>query len=138
LLYLYSKYFVLFSVTREDISTDQRLYPLSTPLYSVQKGMSYLGVSIWSRGLLRQVQDGPTEVQTVQVLILSSWWKSIWFMVFNATFNNISVISWWSVLLVEETRVPGENHLPAASHWQTLSHNVVSVDESSPFNLTVC
>jgi len=28
-------------------------------------------------------------------------------MVFNATFNNISVISWQSVLLVEETRVPG-------------------------------
>ena len=32
------------------------------------------------------------------------------FMVFNATFNKISVISWESVLLVEETRVPGENH----------------------------
>jgi hypothetical protein len=47
-------------------------------------------------------------------------------MVFNATFNNILVISWPSVLLVEETGVPGENHLPAASHWQTLSHNVVS------------
>jgi hypothetical protein len=47
-------------------------------------------------------------------------------MVFNATFNNISVISWWSILQVEETRVPGENHRPAASHWQTLSHNVVS------------
>jgi hypothetical protein len=31
-------------------------------------------------------------------------------MVFNATFNNISVISWWSVLLVEETGVSGENH----------------------------
>jgi hypothetical protein len=31
-------------------------------------------------------------------------------MVFNATFNNISVISWWSILLVEETEVPGENH----------------------------
>jgi hypothetical protein len=41
-------------------------------------------------------------------------------MVFNVTFNNISVISWRSVLLVEET---GENHLPVASHWQTLSHN---------------
>ena len=27
-------------------------------------------------------------------------------MVFNTTFNNISVISWRSVLLVEETRVP--------------------------------
>jgi len=35
-----------------------------------------------------------------------------WFMVFNATFNNISVISWWSVLFVEETGVPGENHRP--------------------------
>ena len=46
-------------------------------------------------------------------------------MVFNATFNNISVISWWSVLLVEETGVPVENHRPVASHCQTLSHNVV-------------
>jgi len=44
----------------------------------------------------------------------------------NATFNNISIISWGSVLLVEETGVPGENHWPVASHWQTLSHNVVS------------
>jgi len=32
------------------------------------------------------------------------------FKVFNATVNNISVISWRSVLLVEETGVPGENH----------------------------
>jgi hypothetical protein len=47
-------------------------------------------------------------------------------MVFNATFNNISVICWWSVLLVKETGVPRENHQPVASHWQTLSHNVVS------------
>jgi hypothetical protein len=30
--------------------------------------------------------------------------------VLGATFNNISVISWRSVLLVEETGVPGENH----------------------------
>jgi hypothetical protein len=37
-------------------------------------------------------------------------------MVFNATFYNISVISWQSDLLVEETRVPGENHRSAASH----------------------
>jgi hypothetical protein len=37
-------------------------------------------------------------------------------MVFNAIFNNISAIMWWSVLLVEETGVPRENHRPAASH----------------------
>ena len=39
--------------------------------------------------------------------------------------HNISFISWRSVLLVEEIRVPRENNRPAASHWQTLSHNVV-------------
>jgi hypothetical protein len=37
-------------------------------------------------------------------------------MVFNATFNNISIISWQSVFLVEETGVPGENHRLVASH----------------------
>ena len=47
-------------------------------------------------------------------------------IVFNATCNNIPAISWRSVLLVAETGVPGENHRPAASHCQTLSHNVVS------------
>jgi hypothetical protein len=31
----------------------------------------------------------------------------VWVMVFNATYNNISVISWRSVLLVEEIGVPG-------------------------------
>jgi hypothetical protein len=40
-------------------------------------------------------------------------------MVFNATFNNISI------LLMEETGVPRENHRPA-SHWKPLSHNAVS------------
>jgi len=44
-------------------------------------------------------------------------------MVFNATFYNILAASWRSVLLVE---VLGENHQPAASHWQSLSHNGVS------------
>ena len=37
-------------------------------------------------------------------------------MVLNTTFNNISIIMWQSVLLVEKTRVPGENYRPAASH----------------------
>jgi gamma-glutamyl-gamma-aminobutyrate hydrolase PuuD len=41
--------------------------------------------------------------------------------VFNTTFNCYIVAS---VLLVEETSVPKENHRPVTSHWQTLSHNV--------------
>jgi hypothetical protein len=37
-----------------------------------------------------------------------------WFMVFNATFSNISAMSWRQVLVVEEA---GENHQPWASNW---------------------
>jgi hypothetical protein len=40
-------------------------------------------------------------------------------------FNN-SVISWWSVLLVQKTGIPGENYRPVASHRERLSHKVVS------------
>jgi len=47
-------------------------------------------------------------------------------VVVKATFNTISVISWQSVLLGDETRVPGENHRPVASHYQSLLQNVVS------------
>ena len=48
-------------------------------------------------------------------------------MVLNATFSNISVVSWQSVLLMEEeTGVPGKNHRPVVSHLQILSHNVIS------------
>ena len=42
--------------------------------------------------------------------------RFVCFMMFNATFNNISAISWQSVLLVEETGGSGENHRPVASH----------------------
>jgi hypothetical protein len=52
--------------------------------------------------------------------------KGLRLCVLNATFNNISVISWMSDLLLEETGVPEENHESAASHRQTLLHNVVS------------
>jgi hypothetical protein len=61
------------------------------------------------------------------VIIQSELWidGGVRVMVFNATLNNISVISWWSVLLGEETGLPEENHRPVASHWQTLLHNAV-------------
>ena len=42
--------------------------------------------------------------------------RLVWLMVFNATFNNVSVISWQSVLVVEETGGPGENHQHVGSH----------------------
>jgi len=58
-----------------------------------------------------------------------SWRKHhghVRFMVFEVFFNNILVISWHSVLLMEETKVSRENHRPAASHRQILLHKVVS------------
>jgi len=60
-------------------------------------------------------------IETSEIVAYPMWNCSIsymaWFgfMVFNATFNNISPISWRSVLLVEETGGPGENHRPVAS-----------------------
>jgi hypothetical protein len=45
----------------------------------------------------------------------------IWFIVFNATFSNISAISWRPVLVVEEVRVPAENHRPWASNFAAAS-----------------
>jgi hypothetical protein len=48
----------------------------------------------------------PTMTKMVQVQ--QKWVRII---VFNVTFNNISAISWWLVLLVEENWVPGEKSL---------------------------
>jgi len=56
-------------------------------------------------------------------------------MVFNATFNKISVISWRWVLLVEETGGPGKNHRHVVSPWQTLSHNV---EHLAPLFIVFC
>ena len=58
--------------------------------------------------------------------VMNKTYFRAWVMVFNATVNNIPGISWRSVLLVEETGVPGETPHPVASHRRTLSHNVAS------------
>ena len=63
-------------------------------------------------------------IMNYNVLLFSFLLLQVWFgfMVFNASFNNISVISWRSVLLVEET----EYHRHVTRNWRTLSHNVAS------------
>ena len=99
--------------------------------YKLQKCLSFVCTLVWWK-TTSSVHFWPfkltwkwgwvTQECTVLVLImiLSEW--VVWFMMFNATFINISVVSWQSVLLVVETR---ENHRPVVSHWQTLSHNIV-------------
>jgi hypothetical protein len=93
---------------------------LITPLVSSTFSCSS---SCYSLICLFQEQRQTIFTERYRALVLG-----FWVMMFITTFNNISVtsISWRSVLLVGETGVPGENHSLAASHWQTLSHNVVS------------
>ena len=60
-------------------------------------------------------------VATIMLLILKTPMASykrvgVIVIVFNATFNNMSAISWWSVLLVKEMEVPEEHHRPVATH----------------------
>ena len=89
------------------------------PVIVVTQGVfSFLGVT--SGRLI------PIDICVMRIISLKFGYLVGLFMVFNATFNNISAISWRSVLLMRVTGVPGENHRPVASHWQTLSHNVVS------------
>jgi hypothetical protein len=56
-----------------------------------------------------------TTPQEEYVVRICAFIDVVCLMMFNATFNNISVISWRSVLLVENTGVSGENHQPVAS-----------------------
>jgi hypothetical protein len=56
------------------------------------------------------------QIDRIHSVFLTTWvyrhsciWVGVRVMVFNATFNHISAISWRSALLVEETAVPGEN-----------------------------
>jgi hypothetical protein len=60
--------------------------------------------------ILQEVFTTPEYVSGVYIVV-TGWW----FMVLKATFNNISVLSWRLVLLVEVTGVLGENHRPVAS-----------------------
>jgi hypothetical protein len=73
------------------------------------------------RTILLSPQFGDTTSCIKQATFLNYKRKLLYvcLMVLNATFNNISVISWQSVLLVEETGSTGgprENHQPDASH----------------------
>ena len=87
-----------------------KIYP-STFLFSPQQP-SFLKIEISSNG-----QDFFIFFILMELMVMV--------MVLNVIFNNISVISWQFVFLVEETGGPEENHRPAASHLQTLFHNVV-------------
>jgi hypothetical protein len=67
----------------------------------------------------QQFESRTDEMYSIQYFnIYTHIYISIIFIVFNATFNNISVLSCWSVLLVKENGGPGEYHSrPRPSHF---------------------
>jgi hypothetical protein len=71
--------------------------------------------------LLRQVC-----VRTImcftKVYIIPHTYIWVRIIVINSPFDNISVISWRSVVLVDETGVPGEKYQLVASNWQMTNH----------------
>jgi hypothetical protein len=54
------------------------------------------------------------------------------FIVFNATFSDISAISWRPDLVVEETGVAGENHRPCMGK-QLVNFIICGCESSAPF-----
>jgi hypothetical protein len=59
------------------------------------------------KGTLNTISPPPYALSSLRGIPLNKLYKGGGDMVFNVPFNNISAISWRSVLLVEETRVPG-------------------------------
>jgi len=70
-------------------------------------------------GLVGDVQRHFQQYFSVVCTSIYGFWLPLWYL-------QTLLISWRSVILVGETGVPAENRRPVASHWQTLSHNVVS------------
>jgi len=58
-------------------------------------------------------------------------WFNFW--CFNATFSNISAISWRPVLVVEEARVPGESPTMGKQHEQLVNFITCDCESSAPF-----
>ena len=100
------KIFILFvsRVTRSLGYSEVKSYVPSTC-----KGRGYHSITVEVRTSWQRSHIGQ-EMLTLQCQ--SSFLLGLLGMKFNAAFNSISVISWRSALLVEETRVLGENHQP--------------------------
>jgi hypothetical protein len=89
------------------------IYCFRLPLYYLETILGYGRTSCLETGHQRPLLTSYCLLGAVVMYLL---YVGVRVVVFNATFNNISVISWRSVLLVEETGVSGENYRPTACH----------------------
>ena len=87
--------------------------------YEVRNEETESCLSSWQnilKGWLQKFTKTKAEIEVKAIWALYNIFL-IFFWCFNATFNNISAISWRPVVVVEEAGVPGENHRPWASNW---------------------
>ena len=116
-----------------------KLFSEDLKILNLQEACFWMAISfedrnLWHQKLITFLEDISSEhffrlfilSSPIEISLFCSWLDleglGLWFLMPLSTIFPL----WQSVLLVEETRVPGENHQPVASHWQTLSHNVVS------------
>jgi hypothetical protein len=86
------------------------LYGITKPYFSVTKLYFFLVAFFFDFRSYDYINANSVAIVSMMVLV------RIKVMVFIAAFNNISVISCRSGLLVEEYRVPRENRRPVPSH----------------------
>ena len=77
--------------------------PIRNHQLSFQTNWSSLGTATSCFLPVIEVLCSPITMFPLSTRLMSTY--DLWFMVFNATFNNTPVISWRAVVLVEETRV---------------------------------
>ena len=106
-------------------SRDKRLIQQTNNRQKLTNKYIYIKQKQNKTGKLKTKMSNADLTQVLVKIKVSAYDTRVRVMVFNATFNSILVISWRSILLVEETGVPRDKHRPDASHRQTVSHNVV-------------
>ena len=104
------------SLNSDDQQYQQKNKRTTTPLYDSGNLNPPLLITESPMAIQIYVFVDSGHVNNQNLMFSTFWVMRIRVVVYNATFNNISAISWQSVLLVEETGVPRENHRPVASH----------------------
>jgi hypothetical protein len=105
----------LYMYTPTILDLDQSIY-ICTPQIT-QTTFFLSKIIVFCLFFLQKITWWPCFSQNLELYYTCT--KCIWFnfWCFNATFSNISAISWRPVLVVEEAGGPGENHQPWASNW---------------------
>ena len=102
----------------DDMSnTSNILLPTCTEYWSWPPSTSWIYMHNY---FLSYYQWGMTSMHIFLAILV---WFGLWYLKPLSTKFQLYRVK---VLLVEETRVPGENQRPVASHWQTLSYKFVS------------